>query len=51
MCGIAGFIDAQCSYDDAVQLIGQMCKVIRHRGPDDQGVCVGDGMAVVMRRL
>ena len=51
MCGIAGFIDAQCSYDDAVQLIDRMCKVIRHRGPDDQGVWVGDGMAVGMRRL
>ncbi len=51
MCGIAGFIDAQCSYDDAVELIDRMCKVIRHRGPDDQGVWVGDGMAVGMRRL
>src|SRR2546423_13692732 len=51
MCGIAGFIDAQCNYDDAVQLIDRMCKVIRHRGPDDQGVWVGDGMAVGMRRL
>ncbi|MFL5700619.1 MAG: asparagine synthase (glutamine-hydrolyzing), partial [Ktedonobacteraceae bacterium] len=51
MCGIAGFIDAQCSYDAAVQLIDRMCKVIRHRGPDDQGVWVGDGMAVGMRRL
>ena len=51
MCGIAGFIDAQCSYDNAVQLIDRMCKVIRHRGPDDQGVWVGDGMAVGMRRL
>src|SRR6059058_3232264 len=51
MCGIAGFIDAQCSYDSAVELIDRMCKVIRHRGPDDQGVWVGDGMAVGMRRL
>src|SRR5256886_15419835 len=51
MCGIAGFIDAQCSYDSAVGLIDRMCKVIRHRGPDDQGVWVGDGMAVGMRRL
>src|SRR5947207_12406877 len=51
MCGIAGFIDAQCSYDDAVQLIDRMCRVIRHRGPDDQGVWAGDGVALGMRRL
>src|SRR5205823_14436517 len=51
MCGIAGFIDAQCSYDSAVEVIDRMCKVIRHRGPDDQGVWVGDGVAMGMRRL
>ncbi len=51
MCGIAGFIDTQRSRDDAEQLIDSMCKVIRHRGPDDQGVWVGDGVALGMRRL
>src|SRR6266566_658760 len=51
MCGIAGFIDAQCSYDDAVELIDRMCKVIRHRGPDDQGTWVGEGVALGIRRL
>src|SRR5437763_2130876 len=28
-----------------------MCAVIRHRGPDDQGTWVGDGVALGMRRL
>jgi len=28
-----------------------MCKVIRHRGPDDQGTWVDDGVALGMRRL
>jgi len=51
MCGIAGFIDIQRSYDDAEQLIDSMCKVIRHRGPDDQGTWVGEGVALGMRRL
>ncbi|MFL5624907.1 MAG: asparagine synthase (glutamine-hydrolyzing) [Ktedonobacteraceae bacterium] len=51
MCGIAGFIDVQHSYDNAEQLIDSMCKVIRHRGPDDQGTWVGDGTALGMRRL
>ena len=51
MCGIAGFIDLECSRDNAEQLIDRMCQVIRHRGPDDQGAWVGDGVALGMRRL
>src|SRR5437868_1083930 len=51
MCGIAGFIDRERSRDSAEQLIESMCKVIRHRGPDDQGVWVGDGVALGMSRL
>lgn len=53
MCGIAGFIDSNTdrSRDDVEQLIASMCAVIRHRGPDDQGVWVGDGVALGMRRL
>lgn len=51
MCGIAGFIDMQRSGDNAEQLIDRMCKVIRHRGPDDQGTWVGDGIALGTRRL
>src|SRR5712691_6803713 len=51
MCGIAGFIDAERSRENAEQLIDRMCQVIRHRGPDDQGVWVGDGVALGTRRL
>ncbi len=51
MCGIAGFIDIQRSRDNSEELIDSMCKVIRHRGPDDQGVWLGDGVALGMRRL
>ncbi len=51
MCGIAGFIDRERSRDSAEQLIEGMCKAIRHRGPDDQGVWVGEGVALGMRRL
>ena len=51
MCGIAGFIGIQRSRDNSEELIDSMCKVIRHRGPDDQGVWVGDGAALGMRRL
>ena len=51
MCGIAGFIDIERTHDNAEQLIDNMCEVIRHRGPDDQGVWVGDGAALGIRRL
>jgi asparagine synthase (glutamine-hydrolysing) len=51
MCGIAGFINVQHSRDDAEQLIDRMCQIIRHRGPDDQGTWVGEGVALGMRRL
>ncbi len=51
MCGIAGFIDRQYSRQSAEHLIERMCQVIRHRGPDEQGVWVGDGIALGMRRL
>jgi asparagine synthetase B (glutamine-hydrolysing) len=41
MCGIAGFADAS-PLDIAagaadISLAHQMCDVIRHRGPDDEG--------------
>src|SRR6516162_7538542 len=51
MCGIAGFIDTECSHGRAELLIDRMCQAIRHRGPDDQGVWIGDGIALGMRRL
>lgn len=51
MCGIAGFIDGQHSVPHAEGLIRAMCHVIRHRGPDEQGIWIGDGMAMGMRRL
>lgn len=51
MCGIVGFIDGERSSESAEHLIDRMCQVIRHRGPDDQGVWVGDGMALGVRRL
>ena len=51
MCGIAEFIDAELSHDTGLQLINRMCNVIRHRGQDDQGVWLGDGRALGMRRL
>jgi asparagine synthase (glutamine-hydrolysing) len=56
MCGIAGFVesaDTRSAFgpDQSRGLIHRMCDVIRHRGPDDEGVFVDQGVALGMRRL
>ncbi|HSD46660.1 MAG TPA: hypothetical protein VLB87_08550, partial [Pyrinomonadaceae bacterium] len=56
MCGIAGFIDfwdERRSGDSIARgcLLKDMCDVITHRGPDDDGFLVQDGVALGMRRL
>ncbi len=53
MCGIAGFIDSKNPghADDKNALLDKMCKVITHRGPDEQGTAVEGRAALGMRRL
>ena len=56
MCGIAGFVEspqttAPFRPEESRTLVHRMCDVIRHRGPDDEGVWVDDGVALGMRRL
>ena len=55
MCGIAGFVEPHGQGQDAgagaPRRLQQMCDVIRHRGPDDEGMFVADGAALGMRRL
>jgi asparagine synthase (glutamine-hydrolysing) len=50
MCGIAGIVrwDGQTPGADQVQA---MCDVMRHRGPDDDGLYVNGPAALGMRRL
>jgi asparagine synthase (glutamine-hydrolysing) len=55
MCGIAGFVGPYSpdggQTQESARLVSRMCDVIRHRGPDDEGIFVGDGAALGMRRL
>ena len=51
MCGIAGFIDEHTSKDDRLATLDQMCRVLVHRGPDDQGLKIIGATALGMRRL
>ncbi|HVF87026.1 MAG TPA: asparagine synthase (glutamine-hydrolyzing) [Pyrinomonadaceae bacterium] len=53
MCGIAGFIEQSGGGNapESAAVLDRMCRVIAHRGPDDQGTLVKDGVALGMRRL
>lgn len=53
MCGITGFISKEKNLPTAerADLLDKMCKIITHRGPDEQGTIVKDAAALGMRRL
>ncbi|MBI4486295.1 MAG: asparagine synthase (glutamine-hydrolyzing), partial [Acidobacteria bacterium] len=50
MCGIAGVIrlDGRPVYEREIRA---MCRAMVHRGPDDEGVYLGEGVGLGMRRL
>lgn len=54
MCGIAGFVsqpEFTSQGESGMAVLDRMCRVIAHRGPDDQGMFVDGGVALGMRRL
>ena len=50
MCGFCGLY-GPFSADRLEQDINRMVRTIAHRGPDNEGVFVGDGVALGHRRL
>ncbi|MHB1167309.1 MAG: asparagine synthase (glutamine-hydrolyzing), partial [Carboxydocellales bacterium] len=46
MCGICGFIGVENT-----AVLEAMCQSIKHRGPDDQGTFIKDGVSLGHRRL
>ncbi len=50
MCGIAGIVDTTHGGVDT-HMIHRMCQTIVHRGPDDEGIFVRNGVGLGMRRL
>lgn len=50
MCGIAGMVDTSRQGVER-EVIHRMCQSIVHRGPDDEGIFVKDGVGLGMRRL
>jgi asparagine synthase (glutamine-hydrolysing) len=54
MCGITGFVDIAeqpNALGTASAILDRMCRIITHRGPDDQGTFLNAGVALGMRRL
>jgi asparagine synthase (glutamine-hydrolysing) len=56
VCGIAGFVDLwdarePRTSEERALILENMCRIITHRGPDDQGTLFGEGTALGMRRL
>ncbi|HZJ45488.1 MAG TPA: asparagine synthase (glutamine-hydrolyzing) [Pyrinomonadaceae bacterium] len=54
MCGIAGFVESKnrVAPEEASAILDRMCRVIAHRGPDDQGTMhTSEGVHFGMRRL
>ena len=52
MCGIAGFISKEdLPINEQTARLDAMCKIITHRGPDEQGMTVKGRAALGMRRL
>jgi asparagine synthase (glutamine-hydrolysing) len=51
MCGIAGKLNLQTDEPVAFSVIAQMCRTMRHRGPDDEGIYLDGNFGMGMRRL
>ena len=51
MCGIAGIVGPPNDSWIDHELIHRMCQTMVHRGPDDEGLFVKDGVGIGMRRL
>jgi asparagine synthase (glutamine-hydrolysing) len=51
MCGIAGIVNPAADSVVEADTIHQMCQVITHRGPDDEGIYTSAGVGLGIRRL
>jgi asparagine synthase (glutamine-hydrolysing) len=51
MCGIAGYFGHYSLYQPALSVLGGMAAAIAHRGPDEQGAHIGEGVGLTHTRL
>ena len=51
MCGIAGIVDPDLPTHEIRHILQRMTDALIHRGPDDEGFFVAEGVGLGMRRL
>jgi asparagine synthase (glutamine-hydrolysing) len=51
MCGIAGYFNLNIAAEERLALLRQMCDLMEHRGPDEDGYYADDVAGVSMKRL
>jgi len=51
MCGICGIINTKKNNHISQAMVGAMCDVITHRGPDEEGLFIESNIGLGMRRL
>ena len=51
MCGITGVIDPRMSSSEIRRTLQRMADAIVHRGADEEGFFVADGVGLAIRRL
>ena len=51
MCGIAGIVDPALSRAEIRSTLLRMADAIWHRGPDESGFFIGEGIGLAIRRL
>jgi asparagine synthase (glutamine-hydrolysing) len=51
MCGIAGILEFKHDARASAAALREMCRLITHRGPDDQGFYTDGAVGIGMRRL
>jgi len=51
MCGIAGILELRRDAQANPGVLRQMCSIMAHRGPDDEGIYAQGRVAIGMRRL
>jgi asparagine synthase (glutamine-hydrolysing) len=51
MCGITGIVAFENGEPPTSQRLAAMCATLNHRGPDDHGLAIEDGVGLGMQRL
>ena len=51
MCGIAGWFDNEINMSERIPVLYEMSQTLSKRGPDENGLYINKGCALLHRRL